>query len=255
MDINHISVSRKGCFDLCQQQYKFKYHLKVETDVEEPFYFTYSKIVHRIAEKYVDYKGKKEIGEVANDVLLGKLLLDEYNNSFAPPLPPEYRKRFPSHIRSVKSLVDQMGFEGETEYKFTYDLDPPNGKNVTGVIDRLIIKNDKCFIVDYKTTKKGRWRKNSRTIKTDLQLRCYSKVVQKEFGIKAQNIKSALYYLEGADLIGACYSEDSLRRAEDDLLEVYNVIQQTNPDEVWGNVGDHCKRCDYRKICPFYSLT
>ena len=63
MDINHISVSRKGCFDLCQQQYKFKYHLKVETDVEEPFYFTYGKIVHRIAEKYVDYKGKKEIGE------------------------------------------------------------------------------------------------------------------------------------------------------------------------------------------------
>ena len=44
MNINHISVSRKKCFDLCAQQYKYRYHLKVPAPGPEPFYFVYGKL-------------------------------------------------------------------------------------------------------------------------------------------------------------------------------------------------------------------
>ena len=124
-----------------------------------------------------------------------------------------------------------------------------------GFIDRLIIKEDKAWIIDYKTTKQGWWRKNEKTIVDDLQLKCYAAVVRKKFNIPAPNIQTALFYLEGGQLIGARFSEESLDQAEKELLQTYLDIENSNPDQVWGRVGEHCKRCDFCKICPFYSLT
>ena len=43
MDIQHISVSRKQTWDTCQQQYKYKYHLKLTPEREQPEYFAYGK--------------------------------------------------------------------------------------------------------------------------------------------------------------------------------------------------------------------
>jgi CRISPR/Cas system-associated exonuclease Cas4 (RecB family) len=138
------------------------------------------------------------------------------------------------------------------ERKFRFDLDPPNEKFATGFIDRLFIKGDKAFIIDYKTTKRGPFRETTETVKRDLQLRCYSRVVQKEFGIEAGNIFAALYYLEGGDFIGAKYTEQSLINVEAELLNAYNQIAESNPDRVVGKIGPHCKRCEYNVICPFY---
>lgn len=36
LTIEHMSVSRHGVWKLCQQQYKYKYHLKVVSDSPEP---------------------------------------------------------------------------------------------------------------------------------------------------------------------------------------------------------------------------
>ena len=76
MNINHISVSRKKTYDRCAQQYKYRYHLKVPIE-QEQIYFTYGKIVHKIAEEYVRRKGESTIGEVSTEVLRGKILLEE----------------------------------------------------------------------------------------------------------------------------------------------------------------------------------
>jgi CRISPR/Cas system-associated exonuclease Cas4 (RecB family) len=61
--------------------------------------------------------------------------------------------------------------------------------------------------------------------------------------------------LEGGDLIGAKFSQESLDAVEKELLETYMAIESMKPEHARGNVGDHCKRCEYRKMCPFYSLT
>lgn len=250
MNINHISVSRTKCFDLCQQQYKYRYHLKLPSPVEEPFYFVYGNIVHKVAELYVKDKGKTPIGDICKDVVRGKIPFKD--GKLCPPVPEDYQKKLQKHMRAIQNLTEKIGTDGIVEHEFRYDLDPPNDKCVTGFIDRLIVKNDKAFIIDYKTTKKGKFRVNAETVKDDIQLRTYARVAQLEFGIKPENIKAALYYLEGENLIAAQYSEQSLIEVEDDLRNAFYRIEKADPDKVWGSVGWHCKNCDYSSVCPFY---
>ena len=258
MDIQHISISRKGVFDDCQQAYKFKYHLKTPNPEAEQFYFVYGKLVHRCAEEYVNGKGKVLLEEVARDVLRGQIPMDtdkEGNPVLAPTLPADYKKRLPGHLKAIHKLTEQLGMDGETEFEFNYDLDPPNEKFIKGVIDRLFEKNGQWFIIDYKTTKRGPWRKTPQTITDDLQLRCYARVVQRMYDVPAKNIKTALYYLEGGNLIGAQFSDASLLAAEKELLKTYDQIAQCDPEKVWGNVTEKCRRCEYRSMCCFYKLS
>ncbi len=250
MNINHISVSRSKCFDTCAQQYKYKYHLKLDSPVAEPIYFLYGTIVHTIAELYVTHKGEKQIGDIAKEIMEGTIELE--GSSGPPKLPDEYKKKLIKHVKAVKNLTSKIGFEGHVEKEFRYDLDPPHGRHVTGFIDRLIIKDDKAFIIDYKTTKKGKFRVDSNSVKHDLQLRTYARVVQREFGFPAENIQAALYYLDGENLIAAQFSHESLLQVEKELLDMYKKIENSDPDKVWGKVGWHCKMCDYASLCPFY---
>jgi len=250
MKINHQSVSRKKCYDVCPCQYKFRYHLKIPRPGPEPFYFTYGTIIHKIAEVFVESQGETAIGEIAKDVLRGKIEIEEGKK--CPPIPSDYQKKMQRHLRAIHHLTERIGTDGIVEYRFYYDLDPPNEKHVTGYIDRLIVRGDKAFIIDYKTTKRGKWRVNKQTVKHDLQLRMYARVVQREFNLKPENISAALFYVEGEELVGCKYSEESLQAAEKELLGAFKVIENADPDKVWGRVGWHCKNCDYATICPFY---
>ena len=95
MNIEYISVSRKSVWDTCVEQYKFKYHLKVPVE-NEPFYFVYGKIIHKVAEVFVQSKGEMLTEEISRDILKGKIPLEknkEGDPKFAPPLPDEYKKR------------------------------------------------------------------------------------------------------------------------------------------------------------------
>jgi CRISPR/Cas system-associated exonuclease Cas4 (RecB family) len=254
MNIEHISVSREGVWQECKLKYKYKYHLKIP-EGKEAFHFTYGKLIHKCAEEYVGLNGEKSINEIALDVLQGKIPIERGKDVdvFAPSLPPAYQARMPGHLRSLKTITDQVGMGGELEYHFNYDLDPPNKKYIKGFIDRIIRRNDEWFILDYKTTKKGKWRKDSKSILHDLQLRMYARVIQKEFDVSPDKIRCALYYLEGGDLLAAKYSQESIIEAEQHLLNVYNNIIEMPPDAAQGNVGDHCFFCPYKSRCPAYN--
>lgn len=256
MLIEHISVSRKQTFKECPKRYSYKYHLKIPDEQPEQMFFTYGKVIHRIAELYVEGKGKKQIGKIAEDVLKGKVPLERYSKKGTPiALPTNYRNRMPEHLRNVVRFSKDLGWAGELEMGFNHDLDPPNKKYVKGFIDRVVPKGDLWYIIDYKTSQKNNFRKNRLTITNDLQLRCYASVVQKKFDVPADKIRAALLYLEGGDLVGAQFSQQSLDAAEKELLDAYNQIKAADADQVQGYVGDHCRYCPYRKICPFWSLT
>jgi CRISPR/Cas system-associated exonuclease Cas4 (RecB family) len=250
MNIEHISVSRKQCFDTCHAQYKYRYHLKIISNEPVADHFTYGKIIHKVAEHYVMEKGKKPIEEIASEVLNGKIMLEQNNPS--PPLPSQYKKKLPIHLENVKTITDRIGFDGELEWEFNYDIDPPNNKKIKGFIDRLIIRGDKFFILDYKTTKQGMWRKNKGNIGKDLQLRTYGKIIQNHFGAKPENIKAALFYLEGSEIVSTGFTQESLDSAQQELIETYDRIVSSDPSLVVGSVGNHCRFCDYRKVCTFY---
>lgn len=250
MNIEHISVSRGKSYKQCAYYYKLKYHDKVPNPGEEQFYFVYGKIVHKIAEQHVVERGARTIKEISGDVLKGTIEIEDGKK--APCLPPDYRNRLPGHLKALERLNGKIGCSGVTEHKFKYDLDPPNRKFVTGFIDRIILGDGRAWIIDYKTTKKGPFRENRQTIKHDPQLRIYSRVVQKEFGLKAENIRAALFYLEDEELLDASYTEESLCAIERELLELYNQINGHRPEEARGSVGQHCNRCEYKDMCPFF---
>lgn len=247
MKIDHISVSRQGIWEQCKQQYKFRYHLKVVSDLPQKSYFTLGKVAHKVIEEHTLNKGKKPINEIMHDVLSGKIYVDG-----GAALAWNDIQRLRKHVTNYGKLSEKIGFEGKTEWNFKKDLDPPNKKCVLGFIDRLIQKDDKIFIIDYKTTKVGPYRKDSTNIIKDLQLACYCWVAMTEFGIPAKNISAALYYLEDAKLVPVTFSEKTLLNIPQFLLKIYNEIESSDPDKVVGKVGMHCNGCDYVNICPWY---
>ena len=253
MNIDHISVSRSSTWHECQQKYKYRYHLKVEPDVPEQPYFLYGKIVHKIAEEYVRSKGELTLGGLARDVLSGTIPIDGKANPIT--LLPEYKQKLPIHLRAVQSITEKLGFDGEIEYYFEYDLEPPNKKMIVGFIDRLITQGDHAWILDYKTTKPSKWRKDFTNITKDVQLRVYAGVVQRNFGIPPENIHTALYYVEDQKLVGAKFTGSTIQQTADFLLNVYNRIHNADPDHVQPSPGRHCERCDYRIRCPYKELT
>ena len=91
MNITHMSVSRKTVWDECKKKYHYKYHLKLEPEEEEPFYFTYGKIIHKIAEEYVLKRGSVELKEITESVINGEVPIERGADSdvFAPKIPME----------------------------------------------------------------------------------------------------------------------------------------------------------------------
>lgn len=271
MKIPHISVSRKGTWEECQVKYKFRYHLDVMPPTEA-VYFTFGKVVHRAIELYTKERGKRLITDIALDILAGTIPLEDRKPAAKPEgdapqeepkeepikpvdLPTEYRNKLNAHLRNFLRLTEKIGLEGDVEWPFRIDLDPPNERYLVGFIDRIIRKGNDFTVLDWKTSKVSRWRKDERTITKDLQMQTYCWLITKYFDVPAKNVQAALYYLEDGKLVPVRYSEQTLAEVPKQLAAVHKEIQCMPPEKAYGNVGYHCERCDYRKICPFWSLT
>jgi CRISPR/Cas system-associated exonuclease Cas4 (RecB family) len=250
MQIEHLSVSRSGCYETCAQQYKFKYHLKTIPDRPEQIYFTYGKIVHTAAEIFVEQKGNKRIHEIVNDLMSGTVDFEGSDKIFT--LDEDYRRKLYEHTAFIEKFTHKVGFEGEIEHEVKYDLDPPNNKTFLGYIDRLIIKNDQAIILDYKTSKDNSWRKNKSSIKYDLQLCAYALYVHEHFNIEPEKIQAALVYLENPTIVNTNFTKKRLLETKEKLKLAFQTIENHDPNKVVGNVGYHCKRCDFNDKCAFY---
>lgn len=251
MLIEHISISRAGVMQECQQKYKYRYHLKVIPKKPEAPWFVYGKFIHKIAEIYVQNKMQKDIYMIAAELLNGVIQFDEIEK--VKKLDSSYKNKIKTHLRSVERITKEVGCDGHIEYEINYDLDPPNNKLLVGFIDRLFFKNDKAFILDYKTTKVGPYRKNKDTIRKDLQLRAYCFYVHTKFNIDPEKIHAGLYYLDDSKLVTAKYTLHELQDAVENLKKDFALIENMHENAVTPNVGSHCKRCDYEDICPFYA--
>jgi CRISPR/Cas system-associated exonuclease Cas4 (RecB family) len=250
MLIDHLSVSRTGCFEQCQQQYKYRYHLKVIPDKPEQIYFTYGKLVHKAAEIFVENKGAMPMLDIVRNLLNGSISFEGSQNLHR--LNQDYHRKLWQHTQFIEKFTHKVGFDGELEYKMEYDLDPPNNKKFLGFIDRLIIKNDKAIIIDYKTSKNNAWRKTKQNIGYDLQLNAYALYVHEHFKIKPEDIQAALVYLEDPQVISTNFTEPRLIETKQKLKKAFYEIEGVDEATVFGNVGNHCKRCDYSDKCPFF---
>jgi len=249
--IEHISISRSGLFHECQQKYKYRYHLKVISDKPEAPWFVYGKFIHRVAELYVIDKGATDIFSIATNIINENIEFEDIEKF--KKLDSHYKNKIKTHLINVEKISKKLGFEGEVEHEVKLDLDEPNQKFLLGYIDRLFFKDNKAFILDYKTTKIGIYRKTKETIKKDLQLRAYAYYVHKKFNVPPEDIHTALYYLDDSKFISAKYNLQEIYEAKDELKKDYITIMNLHENSVHGNVGSHCKRCDYENVCPFYA--
>ena len=69
---------------------------------------------------------------------------------------------------------------------------------------------------------------------------------------QALDKKDNFYYLEDVLMLSSSYNKESLDKVESELLEVYDSIYNHDPSRAMGSTGNHCKRCDYRDMCPFF---
>jgi len=251
MKCKHISVSRAETYTQCPQKYKYRYELEIIPEVT-PFYFTFGKIAHKIIESYTESRGSETIGDIARSVLDGEIEIEPGKK--APKLMPKDLNRLNTHISNFAKLSEKIGTDGDVEWPFEIDLDPPNKKIWVGFIDRLIQrKNNKFFIIDYKTTRQGKFRKDRMSIRKDLQIKGYCYVVREKFKIPAENVQAALYYLEDDTLVpSGTFSEESLDSVPKSLLSMFREIEAKDPNTVVGKSGEHCNFCDYKDICPFF---
>jgi RecB family exonuclease len=252
LKINHISVSRAETYLDCNQKYLYRYELGI-LPKETPFYFTFGKIAHKCIELYTEERGARNINEIVDNVLQQKIPIEGEDKFCPPDLDYEHRARLSLHLNNFMKLTDKIGTNGDVEWPFDVDVDPPNGRKWVGFIDRLITKGDKYYIIDYKTTKPGKWRKTRTTIRKDLQIQGYCYIVRNHFKVPASNIRAALYYLEDGTLIDSGhFTDETLDNVPTRLKELFLRIEKQDPATVQGRVGDHCGRCDYNNICPFY---
>lgn len=249
MKCQHMSVSRDSTWKQCRQKYKYKYHLEIVKDGPPADYLIFGKAVHKIIEIYTKDKGVSDIGTIAKQVLNGDIEIEPGQKAV---LPIYYKNQIKTHLYNFLKLSDKLGFDGEVEWKFNIDLDLPNNKILTGFIDRMVPKKDHFIIIDYKTTKPGAWRKTRETVIHDLQLQCYAWVVMNQFKVDPKKIITALYYLSDGELVSVSFSNKTLNRVPEYLLESFLDIENTNSDNVIGTTGSHCKNCDYNNICPFW---
>jgi CRISPR/Cas system-associated exonuclease Cas4 (RecB family) len=247
LKIKHISISRSGVWEECQVKYRYKYHLEVLPTKPEPPYFAYGKLVHKAAEIYVKEKGTLPIRKIASDLLTG-LHTEEFKNL---KLSKEYKDKLPIHLDNIEKITTNIGYEGLLEYEIKLDMLPPNEKYLLGYVDRIIFKEDKTMILDYKTTKAGFYQKNNTTIKEDLQLRTYAYYICKKFNLKPESVFCCLYYLENKKLVCTNYTEKQMESAIEFLRENYNIIESTDESQARPNIGNHCRRCDFQNICPY----
>lgn len=259
MDISAISVSRYQVWNECARRYLYQYHLKLKPP-EEKFHFTYGKIVHRVAEKFVACRGEVPITEWRQRILSGEVPLEEPQPGVAEkdqpkPAPielsPADHERLSINLANVQWLVEKVGFGGVVEVPFQFDLDPPNNKIVRGVIDLIVGDNNMYSIVDYKTTKPGKWRETPESIRHNLQLRIYARFLNKKHGIPADRMQAALYYVDDRVLVPTRFTQEAIEEAEQILLNAYDEIVEMPPEHAAGRTGFHCQRCDWKNICPY----
>lgn len=165
------SYSSLDLFKQCPHKY---YRLRIKKDVKEPYqeHLQYGLKVHKAAEDYIE-KGT--------------------------PIPPEYADM----LEPIKKFKEMDG-EKLCEYRMglTRDLKPCkfSDKEVwwRGIADLIVLKDDKAFVVDYKTSKSSKY--------ADMkQLEILSLAMFKHFP-HIQKVKAGLLFVVANDFVKTEFS-------------------------------------------------
>lgn len=160
----------------------------------------------------------------------------------------------PEHMDSMmksRHLESMMGYEKLR--RFDSRFDPKEGTQhpevhvgieiqgvpLVGIIDLLSVRGHSIYIDDWKT---GFYRAQD-----EQQIRIYTLMVSRIFGIPPRDVTSTLCYLRDHDRIQRRVPYTSTAAIEHHI--VHDVIEPINDLQFVPVRGKHCERCEYRRIC------
>jgi hypothetical protein len=193
------SYSGISLFKQCPQKY---YRLKVVKDIVEPMqeHLLYGTAVHKAAEEYV---------------------------RDGTPIPKKYEFIQPQIDALIKIKGDKYC---EYEMGLTKNLEPCKFKAEDvwwrGIADLIIINGDKCFLVDYKTSKSSKYADTE-------QLELLSLAIFKHFP-QVKKIKAGLLFLVVNDFVTREYENDEGKgKAWLKWLDVTHTLETCMAVNVW----------------------
>lgn len=192
------SYSSISLFQQCPQKY---YRMRVVKDIVEPpqEHLLYGTAVHKAAEEYV---------------------------RDGTPIPEKYAFIKPQLDALIKIKGDK---HCEYEMGLTKNLEPCGFKDENvwwrGIADLIIINGDKCYLVDYKTSKSSKYADTK-------QLELLSLAIFKHFP-QVKKIKAGLLFLVVNDFVTREYEGESMGSAWIQWVDATNTLEVCMNLNVW----------------------
>ncbi len=236
-----LSATKLKTYLDCKRKYFFKYIQNIK-DVDVP----------------TDKVDEKEMGNILHDSLkklysqkkvyfdkdellfdLQKILYQNMNKDFIKKF---YIDLWIEKLKNF-ALHEVQRFENgykvlltEIEKKITYQ-----GFKFIGYIDRVDIKDNKLYVLDYKTGTIAQTTKKQLNKTTDFQLQFYYLLMSKDGDIG----DVGFYDLNSARIVHDNFFEEKLNLLDEHLKSLSNIEQNFNLTETIKN----CQYCPYKKIC------
>lgn len=228
--VDRLSYSAISTFRICPLHYKLAYIMKIPTPPSSAMSLGIS--VHATME---------EIFKTSNHNYRDVLENNWINKGYLDKLHSE--KSFEKAEKYISDYFEKE-YKGEKplalEKSFNIKIDP--NLKITGKIDRIDkLSNDYIEIIDYKT---GSSVPSQREVDRDLQLSIYALAARELY--KGKSIKLSLYYFEEGVKLSTTRTEEQLKEAIKEILEVRHEIENSD-----FRCSGHmfCDNCEYSLYC------
>ncbi len=133
----------------------------------------------------------------------------------------------------------------ETEMRLNFSLDVENKYRLTGIIDRLSIKNDAYQAHDYKTGSSSL--PTQKEVDTDRQLGLYYFALQNRWP-QIKKINLIWHYLAFNQDLTSTRNEQGLEKLRKDTINLIDTIEAAQ--EFLPRESNLCAWCEYPDLCP-----
>lgn len=210
------SKSKLNTIINCPLAYKFRYIDRKQQDVVEAL--NKGVILHEIFDKFYIYN--KDLNKTIHELRIN----------------PDFVVKYNQHINNFIDFNTKLKLEPiHREQKYNVD-------NITGIIDRVDIINDKYAIIDYKTSTGD----NIDDYKKELLL--YAYLIQKVHKINIQII--GIFFTNNNNFITEDITQDDINNNINDINnDIENCEYIINNKTFIKTPGTHCLWCGFKKYC------
>ncbi len=236
-----FSFSELAQYQLCPRQYRLRKNLGFQPSAAKEL--GYGRAVHHILRRVADSVRKRNV--VPSPAEMDALFAREFYLPYADaPAWTQLETR-------ARALVDTYVRECDDELHRVWEVERPfelhlTAGNVVGRADVILDREGgvagNLALVDYKTRKV---REDDASL--DLQLKVYTAAGRGE----GFEVRAAYLHDLTAPRDNARHPVDASARAvRDALVTVESLCRGVRAREFASSPGDHCKRCDVRRLCP-----